>query len=149
MTADDADYAATREGLLFNRRGPDRRPAVIVRAAGVDDVRAAVRFAAANGLRVSPRGSGHNWSGIAIQEGVVVDLGAMDRVVVDAGARLAEAEPASQPGARRDARRLSGSPFRSATAGRWRSAAISSAAASGGTPGAGASPATTSRASRW
>ena len=94
VTADDAAYAATREGLLFNRRGPGRRPAVIVRAAGVDDVRAAVRFAAANGLRVSPRGSGHNWSGIAIQEGVVVDLGAMDRVVVDAGARLAEAEPA-------------------------------------------------------
>lgn len=93
VTAGDADYAAARDGLLFNRRGPDRRPAVIVRATGVDDVRAAVRYAATNGLRVSPRGSGHNWSGIAVQEGVVVDLSAMDRVVVDPGARLADAEP--------------------------------------------------------
>lgn len=93
VTADDTDYPAARDGLLFNRRSPDRRPAVIVRAASVDDVRAAVRYAAANGLPVSPRCSGHNWSGIALQPGVVVDLGGMDRVVVDAGARRADAEP--------------------------------------------------------
>lgn len=93
IAADEAGYDAARDGLLFNRRGPGRRPAVIVRATGVEDVRAAVRFAAAHGLRVSPRCSGHNWSGIAVQEGVVVDLAAMDRVVVDAAARRAEAGP--------------------------------------------------------
>ena len=93
VTADDAGYAATRAGLLFNRRETGRRPGIIVRAAGVDDVRAAVRFAAANGLTVSARGSGHNWSGIALAGGLVVDLGAMNRVVVDRAARLADAEP--------------------------------------------------------
>ncbi len=38
----------------------DHKPAIILRCAGVADVLAGVRFAAANGLLLSVRGGGHN-----------------------------------------------------------------------------------------
>jgi FAD/FMN-containing dehydrogenase len=89
----DADFAAARAGLSWNARAPGRQPRVIVRAACVEDVQQAVRFAAAHDLTVSPRGSGHNLSGIAVQDGLVLDLAGLARVVVDPVARIAEAEP--------------------------------------------------------
>ncbi len=52
-----------------------------------------VRFAAAEGLAISVRGSGHNWSGIALQDGIVLDVSALDAVSVDPAARIAEVEP--------------------------------------------------------
>jgi FAD/FMN-containing dehydrogenase len=94
----EAGYDEARGGLLFNRRNPDRKPQIIVRAAAVEDVQATVRFAALNGLKVSPRGSGHNFSGIALQDGIVLDLGALDRIAIDAEARIAEVEPAARNG---------------------------------------------------
>ncbi len=87
---DDAGYATAREGLLFNGRRPDRHPRLIARVADVADVQALVRFAAAQRLPISVRGSGHNWSGIALQDGVVLDLGALDSIRIDAAARVAE-----------------------------------------------------------
>ncbi len=57
-------------------------------------MQATVRFAAAHGLKVSPRGSGHNWSGVALQDGIVLDLSALDDVVIDAAARIADVGPA-------------------------------------------------------
>lgn len=95
----EAGYAEARDGLLFNGRAPDRRPAIVVRVACVDDVQATVRYAARHGLKVSPRGSGHNFSGIALQDGVVLDLGALDRIAIDPVARIAEVEPAAKNGA--------------------------------------------------
>jgi FAD/FMN-containing dehydrogenase len=99
LAATDPDYSAARDGLLFNRRRPARQPRLIVYAACVEDVQATVRFAAASGLRVSPRGSGHNFSGIAQQDGIVLDLGRLDRIAIDADARIAEVEPAAKNGA--------------------------------------------------
>lgn len=98
ITRWDAGFEAARGGLLFNRRSPDRSPEIIVRAADVADVQTVVRFAARQGLRVSPRGSGHNFSGIALQDDIVLDLGALDRIVVDPVARLAEVGPAAKNG---------------------------------------------------
>ena len=69
-----------------------------MRAACVEDVQATVRYAARHGLKVSPRGSGHNFSGIALQDGIVLDLGALDRIAIDAEARIAEVEPAAKNG---------------------------------------------------
>lgn len=101
--AGDAGYSEARSGLLFNRRNPERSPKIIVRAASVEDVQATVRYAARHGLKVSPRGSGHNFSGIALQEGIVLDLGALDRIAIDPAARIAEVEPAARNGALADA----------------------------------------------
>ena len=71
----------------------DRRPAVIVRATGVADVIAAVRFAHAHGLPISVRGGGHNVAGHAVGEaGVMIDLSGMRAVRVDPQRRRAWVE---------------------------------------------------------
>ncbi|MHA7777293.1 FAD-binding oxidoreductase [Roseibium sp. M-1] len=89
----EAEYEAARAGLLFNGRTPERYPGVIVRAADTADVQTVVRFAAKHGLRVSPRGSGHNFSGIALQDGIVLDLSTLNDVRIDAATRIAEVGP--------------------------------------------------------
>ena len=68
----------------------DRRPAVIVRCTGPDDVAAALRYAQEEGLEVAVRGGGHGYWGAAVPEGgVMVDLSPIDHVRVDADARRA------------------------------------------------------------
>ncbi|MCK0509703.1 FAD-binding oxidoreductase [Aromatoleum buckelii] len=71
----------------------DRRPALIVRCAGVADVIAAVNFARENDMRTAVRGGGHGVTGNAVcDDGVVIDLSAMKSVHVDPGKRTARAE---------------------------------------------------------
>ena len=51
-------------------------------------MQAAVRFAAANGLDVAVRGGAHSMAGTSVvDDGLVIDLGAMNEVVVDPDAR--------------------------------------------------------------
>ena len=72
----------------------DRRPALIVRCAGVADVRRAVDFARNNDLLVAVRGGGHNIAGTAICDGgLVIDLSPMKSTRVDPRARRAYVEP--------------------------------------------------------
>jgi len=89
----EAGYERARLGLLWNGRKPDRFPQIVVQAMDVSDVQTAVRFAAANGMRVSPRGGGHHFSGISLQDSMVVDLAALDTLRVDAEERTAVAGP--------------------------------------------------------
>lgn len=98
MTREDRAYATARADLLWNGRKPPRFPQVIVKAASVGDVQATVRFAAANGVRISVRGGGHNWSGIALQEAIVLDLSALDVIRFDAEECIAEVGPAVRNG---------------------------------------------------
>ena len=70
----------------------DRRPACIARCKSVADVQAALRFARQNDLTVAVRGGGHNAAGLAVCDGgLVIDLGGMRDVVVDAKQRIARA----------------------------------------------------------
>lgn len=70
--------------LLWNR-AIDRRPALIARCAGADDVRAAVGYAREHDLLVSVRGGGHNVTGHAVCEGgLMIDLSALKTAHVDA-----------------------------------------------------------------
>lgn len=94
ITQFDPGHAEACDGLVWNGRKPERRARLIVRAAGADDVAEAVRFAAANGLTVSPRGGGHHFTGIAAQADVVIDLAALDGLRIDPERRTARVEPA-------------------------------------------------------
>jgi FAD/FMN-containing dehydrogenase len=72
----------------------DKRPALIVRCAGVADVIQCVNFAHANSMLVAVRGGGHNISGNAMCDGgLVIDLSRMKSVRVDPRRRTARAEP--------------------------------------------------------
>ena len=62
----------------------NKRPALIVRAAGVGDVIQAVEFARESGLVLAVRGGGHNVSGNAVCDGgLTLDLSLMRSVRVD------------------------------------------------------------------
>jgi FAD/FMN-containing dehydrogenase len=70
----------------------DRRPALIARCAGGDDVVQAVRFAREHDLPVSVRGGGHAVAGHAVCDGgLMIDLSLMKAVRVDPQARTARA----------------------------------------------------------
>ena len=70
----------------------DRRPALIARCAGADDVAVAVRFGREHDLLVSVRGGGHAVAGHAVADGgLMIDLSPMKAVRVDPGARTARA----------------------------------------------------------
>jgi FAD/FMN-containing dehydrogenase len=67
----------------------DKRPAAIVYAVDDADVAAAVGIGRERGLRIAVRGGGHNGAGLAsVDDGLVIDLSAMDDVRVDPAARM-------------------------------------------------------------
>jgi len=87
ITVADEDYDQARS--VWNG-AIDRHPAVIARCAGPGDVAAAVGFAQDLGLEISVRGGAHNFGGAAVgDDGLTVDLSAMDQVTVDPAARTA------------------------------------------------------------
>src|SRR5215471_7959070 len=86
LTSGDAGYDDAR--MVWNRM-IDRRPALIVRCAGVDDVVAALRFARDRDLLISIKGGGHNVTGYAVcAGGLMLDLSAMCGARVDAERRV-------------------------------------------------------------
>src|SRR5918998_329072 len=98
--------AATMRGALIQPGDPgydeartiynamiDKHPALIARCATVADVIAAVNFARDNYIVVAIRGGGHNGPGLSlVDDGLVIDLSAMNGVRVDPVARRARVE---------------------------------------------------------
>lgn len=71
----------------------DRRPLAIARCIDAEDVAAAVKFAARERMPMTVRGGGHNVAGLAVRDdALMLDLGAMNRVEVDARSRIARVE---------------------------------------------------------
>jgi FAD/FMN-containing dehydrogenase len=90
----DAGYEDARRASVANGRCPDRFPAAIVRARDEQDVVGAVRLATEQGWRVSVRSGGHSWTGSHLRDGgLLIDVGALRDMVVDAEARTAEVQP--------------------------------------------------------
>lgn len=90
MVPGDPGYDAAR--AVWNAM-IDRRPAMIVRPADVDDVIAAVNHARHAGLPVSIRGGGHNVAGHATCDGgLMLDMSGMRAVTVDPEARRAKVQ---------------------------------------------------------
>jgi FAD/FMN-containing dehydrogenase len=84
---DDADYDDARK--LYNGM-IDKRPLLIARCVDVADVITAVNFGRDNNLLVAVRGGGHNGPGLgSCDDGLVIDLSAMNGVRVDPDARTA------------------------------------------------------------
>jgi hypothetical protein len=101
-----ADLRARMDGALLAPGDPgyedarrihnamhDRRPALIARCAGAEDVRTAIDYARARGLSLAVRGGGHHVAGYASCDGgLVVDLSPMKGIRVDPRARTVRAQ---------------------------------------------------------
>ena len=86
----DPDYDDAR--TIWNG-AHDARPALIVRCAGVGDVMLAVDLARSENLDLAVRGGGHSLPGFSTtDDGIVVDLSAMNAVRVDPVRRTAVTE---------------------------------------------------------
>ncbi|GAA4670348.1 FAD-binding oxidoreductase [Phytohabitans rumicis] len=97
LTPGDAGYDTAR--TVWNAM-VDRRPRMIVRAAGVADVVAAVRMARELDLEIGVRCGGHNVAGFAVPDGgLMIDLTPMGGVRIDPARRRARVQGGALLGA--------------------------------------------------
>jgi FAD/FMN-containing dehydrogenase len=90
ITPVDPDYDEART-IFYG--GMDRRPAAIVQVADAGDVARVVNLARENGLEVAVRSGGHSNAGHSTTEGgIVIDLGNMRALEINAEERTAWAE---------------------------------------------------------
>ena len=72
----------------------DRRPALVVYAAGVSDVQQSVRFAREHNLPLGVRGGGHSHPGLSVADGgLLLDLSRLKGIRVDPTRQRVRAEP--------------------------------------------------------
>ena len=70
-----------------------RDPAAVLLPGSVEDIAKLIRFAGPLGIPVAPRGQGHQTFGQAqVSGGVVIDMGTLDAVTVDAASRAVTAQ---------------------------------------------------------
>ncbi len=87
-------YEAARGAAVWNARTPERYPDLIVQASSADDVVAAVRLAAAEGMGIGVRSGGHSWAGNHVRDGgILIDISALRETTIDVAARTATAQP--------------------------------------------------------
>ncbi len=85
--ADLTEYADDYGHIIHHK------PAAVLLPGSVQDIARMIRFAGPLGILVAPRGQGHQTYGQAqVAGGVVIDLGALDAVTVDATAKTATAQ---------------------------------------------------------
>jgi FAD/FMN-containing dehydrogenase len=86
----DDDYDAARRVVAGN---VDRRPALIARVAGADDVARVIALARETGHELAVRGGGHSNAGHGVSEGgIVLDMRDMRGLEIDADQRTAWAQ---------------------------------------------------------
>ena len=83
-------YDAARRATMWNQDVPERFPDLVVQANTEDDAVAAVRLAAAAGMRIAVRSGGHSWPGNHVREGgLLLDVSRLTSVSVDKAAMRA------------------------------------------------------------
>jgi FAD binding domain/Berberine and berberine like len=88
IAPDDAGYDDAR--AVYNAM-IDRRPALLARPRGREDIARAIGFARERDLLVAVRGGGHNGAGLGtVDGGVVIDLSELKGIDVDPQARTAK-----------------------------------------------------------
>ena len=86
----DSEYDESR--ALYNAM-IDKRPLAIAYCTDEADVAAAIRFARAAGLPMAIRSGGHNGGGLgSVDDGLVIDLSPMKRIIVESQAKLARVQ---------------------------------------------------------
>lgn len=89
----DENYETWRRYMVWHWTKPDRYPDVMVHAASEQDVVAAVKYAARNGLKVAVRSGGHNATGACLRDGgMLIDLSALDDLRIDPVRRIASVQ---------------------------------------------------------
>jgi FAD/FMN-containing dehydrogenase len=92
----DEGYDAAR--ALYNAM-IDKRPAAVAYCVDEADVKAAIRFARDRSLTIAVRCGGHNGGGLgSVDDGLVIDLSEMNRVVVDPDARMVRVQGGAKLG---------------------------------------------------
>ena len=78
-------YEHARRGTVWHQRVPERYPEVIVRAVDAADVIAGIRYAKANGHKVSIVSGGHSFAASHLRDGaVLLDVSRLDHATIDA-----------------------------------------------------------------
>lgn len=91
----DERFEGAVVGGVFNAMVGSGRPSAVVRPRTEEQVAQAVREAVAGGQRVAVRSGGHSWVAASVREGgVLIDLGALDGITVDAQRLVATIGPA-------------------------------------------------------
>jgi FAD/FMN-containing dehydrogenase len=94
-TRTDSGYENLRRQIIWNQLTPPRYPELIVQVASEHDVVEAVRFARTHRMKIAVRGGGHSWVGFPLRDGsLLIDLGRLSQVSIDAEARIAVVQPA-------------------------------------------------------
>jgi FAD binding domain/Berberine and berberine like len=71
----------------------NRRPALLVRCSNAEDVARTIAFARAHDAPIAVRGGGHNGGGLGIiDDGIVIDLAGMTKVMVDSDSNTVRVE---------------------------------------------------------
>jgi len=93
----DDNYELWRQSMVWHLSKPDRRPDLIIQPRAVQEVSAAVRYAARQGHRVALRSGGHNATGASLREGgVLLDLSGLHAIEIDPARRIASVGPGAR-----------------------------------------------------
>ncbi len=90
----DPGFDAAVQATLFNQHNQGRKPEMMLQPKHRDDVIAAIRFAKAEGMRVSICSGGHSWSANHLRDGgLLLDMSQFNSYEINRDEMLAKAGP--------------------------------------------------------
>ncbi len=91
---EDSNYEIWRQSMHWHRSKPDRYPDIIVQAQSIEDVIAAVNYAAKNRHKIAIKSGGHNSTGPSLREGgMLLDVAPLNDIQIDSSKQIASIQP--------------------------------------------------------